>query len=259
MVESRLFARLQALGVKNFREYAELLFSPLGKAEEQQLINQLTTHETWFFREQDHLEYLVKKALPELIARQGAGVKRALNVWSAGCSTGEEPYTLAMVFNEFSRTYANMLFNYFVLATDICTDSLATGRLGVYKYEKVTSIPLDLRYRYLSRNKNSKLRMVRILPKVRNKVNFRYLNLMDGDFAVREQMDIIFIRNVIIYFKAEVQEHIIRRLCNHILPGGYLFLGGSETLRHLGTNMEFMAPSIFRKPNSEDSHCEKFK
>ena len=253
LVETRLRRRVLALNLANFEAYCNYLFGCLGEDEEVQVVNLLTTHETWFFREKHHFTFLVKKAIPELMALHGAGVRRELNVWSAGCATGEEPYTLAMVLDDFRLAHPHLFFNYFVWATDICTQSLDIGQKGVYPNEKTTSIPFDFKCRYLLRSKNPELRKVRMIPRLRSKVWFRYLNLAHQNFSLNDYMDIIFLRNVIIYFDDLTQKEIINHIAEYIYPGGYLFLGHAETLRGFGTAMEYVAPAIFRKPTTDST------
>lgn len=246
MLEARLRKRLRTLGLGSFREYCDYLFSDEGMERELVLmIDEVTTNKTDFFREPRHFDYLTETALPELIKTLGAGVAHELSVWSAGCSTGEEPYTIAMVLNEFRNR--RPAFHFRILATDISTKVLERAIRGIYKEEKAETIPPALRKRYLLRSRDRERGLVRIIPELRSQVKFRRLNFMGKDFGMREPMDIIFCRNVIIYFDRPTQERLVNRLCSHLTPGGYLFMGHSETLSGLHVPLVSTGPMIYRK------------
>ncbi len=244
MLESRLSKRLKNLCMHSFGDYCEYLFSPRGMQDELvHMLDMVTTNKTDFFREPAHFSYLVEKAVPELINLRGAGSSRMLGVWSAGCSTGEEPYTIAMVLNDLNDGG----FRYTVLATDISTKVLDIAKLGIYSEDKVGPVPDPLKGRYLMRGKDSRQGMIRIAPELRERVKFRRLNFMEGDFGMREPMDIIFCRNVIIYFDRVTQEKLLKRFCRHLVPGGYIFMGHSETLQGMDLPLVPVAPTVYRK------------
>jgi chemotaxis protein methyltransferase CheR len=246
MLESRLSKRLKNHGMHSFRDYCEYLFSPQGMQNELvHMIDMVTTNKTDFFREPAHFSYLVENTVPELINLHGAGSARMLGVWSAGCSTGEEPYTIAMVLNDLNEKYRG--FSYMVLATDISTKVLDIAKLGVYSEDKVAPVPDPLKRRYLMRGKGSRQGMIRIAPELRERVKFRRLNFMENDFGMREPMDIIFCRNVIIYFDRITQEKLLKRFCRHLVPGGYIFMGHSETLQGMDLPLVPVAPTVYRK------------
>jgi chemotaxis protein methyltransferase CheR len=241
MLEARLRKRLRSLGIESFALYCDYLFSPEGMDEElTHMIDQVTTNKTDFFREPSHFDYLVRTALPELAAS-----KRTIVVWSAGCSTGEEPYTLAMVLNEFADAHPGTGFA--ILATDISTRVLEKASLAVYDEEAVAPIPPEVKKKYLLRSKDKTKSLYRVIPGLREHVRFRQLNLMDGDFGFREQMDIIFCRNVIIYFDKPTQERLIKRFCTYLSARGYLFMGHSETLLGMDLPLTQVAPTVYRR------------
>ncbi len=245
MLEARLQKRLRKLGINSFKDYSEYLFSRTGtETELVHLIDVVTTNKTDFFREPAHFDYLVSQALPELMERIGAGLRKPLSIWSAGCSSGEEPYTLAMVLSEFSEQQ-NISFS--ILATDICTTVLDKARLAVYDEERIDPVPLSLRRKYLLRGKGEQKGLVRIVPQLRHRITFRRLNFMDGDFGMREPMDIIFCRNVVIYFDKTTQERLLNKFYRQLIPGGYLFMGHSETLSGLDVPFVQMASTVYRK------------
>jgi len=245
MLESRLLKRLRDLDIEKFSDYIDYVFTPEGTASELiNMVDVITTNKTDFFRESHHFEYLTETALPQLIQLDQAGVRRPLKIWSAGCSSGEEPYTLAIVLNEFAETHPPFQFN--ILATDLSSRALKAGRLGIYEKQKIEPIPLNLRKKYLLRSKNHNHDQVRIAPALRGKVRFERLNLMEEYYTMNETIDIVFFRNVIIYFTRENQEKIINRICKHMRPGGYIFMGHSETLFNMNVPLQQVMPNIYR-------------
>lgn len=244
MLEARLHKRLRALGMRSFSDYCAFLFGNSGGDEQVRMIDLATTNKTDFFREADHFAFLVQRALPEWLrsARGGAG---RLTVWSAGCSSGEEPYTLSMVLGEFAAGVAG--FDYRVIATDICTEVLEKARLAVYREERAAPVPLHLKRKYLLRSRERSEGLVRVVPELREKVRFRRLNLMADDFGMEERVDIIFCRNVVIYFDRPTQERLLNRFCDQLCAGGYLFMGHSETLNGLDVPLTQVYPTVYRK------------
>jgi chemotaxis protein methyltransferase CheR len=249
MLEARLRRRLRNLDMESFSEYCNYLFSPQGvKNELIHMIDVVTTNKTDFFREPAHFDYLFHTALPELIATRGSGIRKKLVLWSAGCSTGEEPYTLAMVLSEFTESHPGAAIDYMILATDISTKVLEQAKLGIYEYDTIEPIPREFRKKYLLRGKDRGKKLIRIVPELRTVIKFRRLNFMEGDFGMREPLDIIFCRNVIIYFDRPTQEVLLNRFCRHLRPGGYIFMGHSETLHGLNVPLVQAAPMVYRKP-----------
>lgn len=241
MLEARLRKRLRSLGLPSFGQYCDYLFSHEGMEREMTLmIDQVTTNKTDFFREPGHFEHLVQKVLPELTR-----LRRRVMVWSAGCSTGEEPYTLAMVLTDFAETHRSMDFT--VLATDISTRVLEKAKLAVYDEETIAPVPPDMKRKYLLRSKDTTQRRYRVSPELREHVKFRQLNFMDGDFGFREEIDVIFCRNVIIYFDKPTQERLLGKFCRCLSPRGYLFMGHSETLFGMNLPLSQMAPTVYRR------------
>ncbi len=245
MLESRLRKRLVELGLESFRAYAEYLFSPEGQGREvPYLIDLVTTNKTDFFRDPHHFEFLTREALPGLEKEQGAGTARRLVIWSAGCATGEEPFTTAMVVLDYSL--ARPYYDFLILGTDISHGAVETARRGIYNEERASPVPEVLRKRYFLRSRNRGKGLLRMAPAVRERVKFRQLNLMH-DFGMREPMDIIFCRNVLIYFDRETQRALIQRILRQMRVGGYLFVGPAETLLERGLPIRQAAPAVFRK------------
>lgn len=246
MLEARLQKRLRALEMGSFSEYCSYLFSPEGmKSELVHMVDVVTTNKTEFFREPTHFTYLVEKVVPDLRSRSGAGARRPLMIWSAGCSTGEEPYTIAMALVEHAGSAGRL--NFAVLASDISTQVLDRAREAIYPEARVQPVPPHLRRKYFMRSKDRSRGLVRVVPELRSMVRFRRINFMEGDFGMREPMDIIFCRNVIIYFDRRTQERLLNRLGGHLIPGGYLFMGHSETLSGLDVPFVPAAPTVYRK------------
>lgn len=246
MLEARLQKRLRILGIPTLKDYTKYLFSSDGMDNEViQLIDVVTTNKTEFFRENGHFDFMTQKGLQNLIKKFGSGTRRKLMVWSAGCSIGEEPYTLAMVLNEFVETTPGFQFE--ILATDISTSVLEKASLGIYDEDRIEDIPEGLKKKYFLRSKDKRKNLVRIIPELRKMVKFRRLNFMIEDFGLREHMDIIFCRNVIIYFDRNVQEMILNKLCRHLIPGGYVFMGHSETLNGMNLPLVQVISTIYTK------------
>jgi chemotaxis protein methyltransferase CheR len=247
MLELRLRPRMRTLQMDSYADYCKYLFGRLGQVQElSHLLDAVTTNKTDFFREPAHFDYLAKKALPDLTSRKESG--KPLLIWSAGCSTGEEPYTLAMVLSEYAL--ANPGFRFSILATDLCTTVLAKARLGIFDTDAVGPVSQDLRRKYLMRSRDKQADAWRVVPELRDLVEFRHLNFMDAHYAVPEKADAIFCRNVIIYFDRRTQEQILTKLAGHLVPGGYAFLGHSETLHGLNVPLLPIAPALYRKSDA---------
>jgi len=247
MLQSRLLKRLRALGIRNFDEYYDYVFSPDGRKKElSTMVDLVTTNKTDFFRESRHFEYLTKTALPELINNDRHGVRRCYNFWSSACSSGEEAYTTAMVLSEFAAGRPGFRFS--IMGTDISTRVLKQAALAIYDEERVAPVPLAMRKKYLLRGRDKNKGVVRIVPELRAVVRFQWINFLNNDYHVNVTMDVIFCRNVIIYFDRPTQEIVLNRLCRHLIPGGYMFIGHSETLNGLNVPLVQASPTVYRKP-----------
>jgi chemotaxis protein methyltransferase CheR len=244
MLEIRLRRRLRSLNLATFAEYCERVFHSKKPGDELvHLIDVVTTNKTDFFREAGHFDYLVAKALPDLAARHG--LEQKILVWSAGCSTGEEPYTIAMVLSEHSSQVPGFRFS--VLASDISTEVLAKAQKGIYKGEAVKPVPAALQRKYFMRSRDRGSDLMRVVPELRELVEFRRMNFMDERFALPREPEIIFCRNVIIYFDRPTQERLLKKLAAQLAPGGYFFAGHSESLQGMDLPLAAVAPSAYRK------------
>lgn len=247
MLEGRLKRRMARLQMESYSEYCNYVFAGHGHDKEEVvlLIDAVTTNKTDFFREKAHFDFLVAQALPNLISQHRNGGE--LIVWSAGCSTGEEPYTLAIVLSEFERSHPGFRFR--ILATDISTEVLSKARQGVFKSEVVEPVPPDLRRKYFMRSKNRDSGLLRVVPELRERVEFSRLNLMEN-FGFSELSDAIFCRNVIIYFDRATQVRLFQRLTAQLADGGYIFVGHSESLHHMDLPLTPVAPALYRKTDA---------
>jgi len=247
MIQSRLIRRVRELGLPSVEHYGEYLFAFGNDGEREHFINAVTTNKTDFFREPEHFQYLTDVALPSL---QGASQydPGCIKVWSAACSSGEEPYTLGMVLSESSLRQKQTDFA--VLATDVSTKVLQKARSGIYTEEQIAPIPVEMRTKYLLQNNDQPERLVRIVPKLRQKVSFHQLNFMVPNYGIKDSFDIIFLRNVLIYFDKSIQEAVVDKVCSYLNPGGYLFVSHSESLFGLKVKVNRVGTSIYRLPMS---------
>jgi chemotaxis protein methyltransferase CheR len=205
----------------------------------------MTTNKTEFFREPEHFRYLAETALPEIVAGRRNAANPTIKVWCAASSIGAEPYTLAMVLADASQTMGG--FRFTITATDISTNVLDTAALAIYPESMVEPVPMDMRKRYLLRSKLESRGLVRIAPELRQMVRFGRLNLMEAPYPVDRDMDVIFCRNILIYFDKPTQQRVVGRLCDHLRPGGYLIVGHSESLAGFGMPVKQVGGTIFRR------------
>ncbi len=244
LLQSRFQKRLRALGMHSYKEYCDYVFSEHGREQERlHLIDVVTTNTTHFFREPKHWEVINTIVLPDLWQR-GIGRNSPLRLWSAGCSSGEEPYTIAMLLAEFAAKHSG--FDFSIFATDISNQILQQAQRAIYSMEKADEIPMEMKKKYLLKSKNQANPVIKIDGKIRRKVQFQRLNFMDN-FRLQEQQDIIFCRNVIIYFNRETQLILFNKFCNNLKPGGYLFIGHSESLSGMKLPVKQVAPTVFQR------------
>jgi len=247
MLQARLTRRIRTLNLSSFEEYFLYVTSAEGlKNEMPNMVNAVTTNKTDFFREPKHFDYLTEFVLPEFYQSKQ---NKKFKIWSAGCSTGAEPYTMAMLLNEFALNHPG--FQFVILSTDISTEVLEIAKNAVYNYEMAHSIPRKYCKKYLLKSKdNNKQKLIRIVPELRRLIKFKQLNLMDEYYPFANEIDVIFCRNVFIYFDRPTQERVVRRLCSHLRPGGYLFIGHSETIRIENPPFTTVKSTIFKKKQS---------
>ena len=240
LVYSRLGRRLRALGLADFASYYALV--ERDAEELVRCINAITTNLTAFFREPHHFEFLANQVLPELKRRHAQD--RRIRIWSAGCSTGEEPYSIAMVVREVMGAAPG--WDIKILATDLDSDVVARAAEGVYELERVAGMDETRKRRWLRRGRGANAGRVRIAPEVRELITFRQLNLMHP-WPMRGPFDVIFCRNVVIYFDKETQRRLFDRYADIMAPEGYLFIGHSESLHRVSDRFEHLGKTIYRR------------
>lgn len=246
MLTSRLLKRLRSLKMQSFADYYDYLMSPAGRKNEViHMIDVVSTNKTEFFREPVHFDFFKDVALPELLSREKKRSLRKINVWSAGCSSGEEPYTLAIVLAEFLESWPRASFS--ILATDVSQQMLMAAEKAIYDQETVMNISLHHMRNYFMQGKRSQEGFYRVGPKLRRHVTVKNFNLMESFSSIRIQMDFVFCRNVMIYFNRDTRKILVNKFYRQLKNGGYLFIGSSETLSGLGTEFRQAGPSIYRK------------
>jgi len=242
LVRGRLMKILRQRGLESFRDYYAQVLQDASGAELIGLLDALSTNQTAFWREPKHFQYLAQEILPAWPQERRALLRA--NLWSAGCSSGEEPYTLAMVLmqafpgEDFSRVK--------IYASDLNTQVLAQAERGIYPLSRLGPLPLEWQRRFFKKGVQEWAGFVKVKREVRRLVDFFRLNLMES-FPFREEMDIIFCRNVMIYFERETQENLVKKFYQCLRPGGYLFIGHSESLCNHQHGFRYLKPTIYRK------------
>jgi len=238
MFYSRLSKRIRLLGFTRFKQYCDYLQN--HSEEFTEFINAVTTNLTSFFRENHHFEFVAKTLLPELL--QNNKGQKQIKVWSAGCSTGEEPYSLAMTLLENAPAGWDIK----ILATDLDTNVLATAAEGIYPVDRISSIGEERLRRWFQKGTGIHANKVRAKPQLRQIVHFKQLNLMQ-DWPMKNAFDFIFCRNVLIYFDRETKARLAKRYAASLKEGGYLFIGHSESLHQLDTPFYLVGNTIYKK------------
>jgi chemotaxis protein methyltransferase CheR len=243
MLEGRLHKRVRALNYSGLNEYVENLFDEKQfETELTHLIDVVTTNKTDFFREPAHFDFIRRVAVPELMKHRGSD---GLKVWSAASSTGMEAYTTAIVLDDMVRSGTRL--RYRILGTDISTAVLRIAKAAIYTRDALAPVPDDFVGRYFLRSRNRLSDEVRVVPELRRLTHFMRMNLMDNSYPVDRDVDIIFCRNVLIYFDRETQRKVVNQLCSHLRPGGYLMVGHSESMVHsVVPGLKQVQPTIFR-------------
>jgi chemotaxis protein methyltransferase CheR len=245
MIEGRLQKRVRTLNYTDINEYVDCLCDRQHlETELIHLIDCVTTNKTDFFREPSHFAFMREVAVPEILRRPGRG-GRPLKIWSAACSTGMEAYTIAMVLDDMIFSGANFQFS--VLGTDISTGVLHLAEMGIYTPDMVAPVPPALAKRYLRSPKDPSRDEVRVVPRLRRCANFMRMNLMEEIYPVDRDVDIIFCRNVLIYFDKPTQLKVVEQLCTHLRPGGYFIVGHSESMvPNESSILHQIKPTIFK-------------
>jgi chemotaxis protein methyltransferase CheR len=240
----RLARRLRSLGLETMDEYFELVTRP-GQGDEMVLmLDAITTNETHFFREPKHFEFMRQRLFPRWKKEAEAGLRpRSLRIWSAGCSSGEEPYSLAMIL--LQHFPASQGWTVEVLASDISTQVLAKAKAGIYPIERAANIPLDLLVAYMLQGTGEQAGKMRVGLEAQQTVKFARVNLNDDTLPVQGVFDAIFCRNVLIYFDMDSKKKVVGSLSRHLTNNGLLFVGHSENLAGVTDQMKTLAPTIY--------------
>lgn len=247
LICARLSKRLRATGLKSFEEYYKYITDPRNFSEFINFIDAISTNLTYFFREEQHFTFLEEAVLPEIIGRKEKKGIRRLRIWSAACSTGEEPYSIAMCVLEYlEKRRVKHLWDFRVLATDISTRVLRIAIEGIYSEERVQKVPPAFRHKYFERVHKNEEYAYKVTKELMDVVVFRRLNLKDP-YPFKGPFDIIFCRNVLIYFDKLTQQDIINRMSFYLDSGGYFFVGHSESLAGLKHDLIYIRPAVYRK------------
>ncbi|HNW15413.1 MAG TPA: protein-glutamate O-methyltransferase CheR [bacterium] len=241
LVISRFSKRLKELKLSSFGEYHDLLVSPGGFSEVQNFINSITTNKTDFFRESHHFDFIVSTFIPQVVASS----RPVVRVWSAACSTGEEPYTIAMVMSKYLVEPYGIPVK--ILATDIDTNVLKAAARGVYDSHAIGQVPEKYLKKYFLRGKGDSFGLFKVKDDIRSMVTFKQLNFIAPEYPITATFDIIFCRNVIIYFSPETKKQVVGKLFRYLSEGGYIMMGHSETLFNMIEGLVYLKNTVYQK------------
>jgi len=241
MVYGRLARRLRQLNISSFQDYLYVLEDKNNTEEIVEFTNALTTNLTSFFREPHHFDFLLKRGIPEVMKRRP---NKRLRIWSAGCSTGEEPYTLAITLQESIPNISS--WDVKVLATDLDSNVVAQGKAGIYTKDRINGLDQGRQSKWFKNNDNGQSDTVKVSRHLRELITFKQLNLLH-DWPMRGQFDFIFCRNVVIYFNKDTQRKLFNRYADYLADDGYLIIGHSESLHKVNDGFKLLGKTIYRK------------
>jgi len=243
LLVGRLSKLLHKQGFRSFQDYYKYLLADRTGRALDSLVNRISTNFTFFYRESEHFDFFLSPVLPEMAKRVSGKNRMDLRIWCAGCSSGQEPYTLQMLMREyFGKRYA--MWEAGLLATDISSKALETAMRGVYSKDALEKLPKSLKRRYFRKVGDGKYG---VTDDIKRDITFRRFNLMNKRFPFKKPFHVIFCRNVMIYFDQPTRNALIRRFHENMVPGGYLFIGHSETLGRKQTFYEYVKPAVYRK------------
>ena len=246
LLDARLARRLRDLGLSSFGAYAAFLQGPEGSTESAALVDAVTTNYTSFFRDADHFQFLCADVLPRLLRENERAGRCSIRGWSAGCSTGEEAYSIAMSFAEASRDFDRRDFR--LLATDINRKVIRMAVRGVYPDSKLARIPQEYFYKYLVRDGETPQGFMRVSDEIRRLILFRRANVLLEPEGFQKRFDFIFCKNVMMYFDQPTQEKLVNRMYLYLRSGGYLFTAPAECMKAVSHGFQFVSPTIHRRP-----------
>lgn len=243
LLQARLNKRLRVTGIESYEEYYKIITSPGHAGEFIHFLDSVSTNLTFFFRESQHFDFLDKQ-LPDLVTRKQKEGALRLRVWSAGCSTGEEPYSIAMCI--LAHVPDTLRWDFRILATDISTRTLEVASKGVYSEERVQKVPVTMRQTHFRKKSDGFRAEYEVSPTLKRIITFRRLNLKES-YPFKGPFDFIFCRNVMIYFDKKTQEELVNKMSGYLAPGGYMFIGHSESLTGLNHKLTYIRPAVYRK------------
>lgn len=244
LLVSRLSKHLKSSGITSYSHYIDVLKRDHTGQEIGNLADLISTNHTFFFREMGHFDFMNSVALPHICSQLKSENNLDLRIWCAAASSGEEPYSIMMTLKEYLKHEYNS-WDAGLLATDISMSILETAKQGIYPEESVSKIPLAMRHRYFNKRKDN---LWEIKPDVRNEITFRRFNLIQPQLPFKKPFQIIFCRNVMIYFDNPTIQKLIHRFYDILIPGGYLFVGYSESLGRVNNPFNYLQPAIYQKP-----------
>ena len=245
LLSNRLGKRLRELGIATYDDYCARLKSLGAQEEIEHLVDLISTNHTRFYREPDHFTYLTEKILPGLVPRLHSE-RAPLRIWSAASSSGEEPYTLAIVLSEYLRAHPSLTWK--IEASDISRSILAKAERAIYRMDAVEPVPMELLRRYFQKGVGEHDGYCRVRKELREKVRYARVNLFQPEYPITPKQHVIFCRNVMIYFDIPSREAAVKRLTQHLAPGGFLIVGHSESLMGVRHNLVAIKQGIYQKP-----------
>lgn len=243
LVMARLSKRIRRIGIKTYEEYCTLLKGKQGEDELSEFIDAISTNHTFFFRESAHFDFLKETILPAVAPANGRN--SSLKIWSAACSSGEEPYSIALLLSEYYRS--NPSARWQVDCTDISTKVLKKASEGIFDSERLKQVPEEMVKRYFQKGFGDWEGFYRARDEIKQHLSFQRLNLLAPSYPFREEYDVIFCRNVMIYFDKATQNELVQKFFPLIRPGGYLFIGHAESLTGTNHNLKMIKPAIYQK------------
>jgi len=244
LLKARLGKILRQRNFRSFREYYDQVVNDRSGYELILLLNSVSTNLTYFFRETEHFDFLRTKALPEIMDSKASSIDNNIRLWSAGCSSGEEAYSIAIAVSEALGNMKKWWIK--ILATDLSTKVLAKASAGIYDEEKINTLPYELRRSYFQKGGNRWKGYLRLKKEIREKIDFQRLNFMEG-FHFIKPFDVFFCRNVMIYFDNLTREALVGKFYQNLSNEGYLFVGHAESLTGIKHHLKYVQPSVYRK------------
>lgn len=244
LVRARLSKIIREEGFESFQNYYDYVLHDRTGQELIRLLDSISTNLTEFFRESGHFDYMTDVFIPDILESDLHQKSRRLRIWSAGCSTGEEPYSIAIVLEESFPPIKN--WDVKVLATDISTEVLQTAIRGFYNYKRVEGISKPILKKYFQRGSGQSEDLVKVKDQIKKLITFRYLNFVDK-LPFAQKFDLIFCRNVMIYFDKPFQKELVERFYQVLNPGGYLFIGHAESINWPGSKFKYIRPTVYKK------------